>query len=96
MQPREGQLHLRLHARRPRDQAPRGPPGQVVEQHRLAHPGLAAHHQRPALAGAHIGDEPVKYAALAEPARQPGRGPPGTRMCRHRPDAIHELGRRYP
>ena len=69
MQPREGQLHFRLHARRPRYQAPRGLPGQVVKQHGLAHAGLTAHHQGPALTGPHASNEPVKYATFAEPAR---------------------------
>ena len=78
VQAREGQLHLRLHSGRPRYQAPRRPPGQVVKQRGLAHPGLTAHHQRPALAGAHVGDEPVKHRAFAEPVHQPGGGSPGT------------------
>jgi hypothetical protein len=69
MQPREGQLHLRLHSDGPRYQASRGPPGQVVQQSRLAHAGLTAHHQCPALTGPHASHEPVKYPAFAEPAR---------------------------
>ena len=69
MQPREGQLHFRLHSRGPRYQAPRGPPGQVVKQHGLAYAGLTAHHQGPALTGPHASNEPVKYATFAEPAR---------------------------
>ena len=69
MQPREGELHFRLYARRPHYQAPRGPPGQVVKQRGLAHARLTAHHQGPALTGLHASDEPVKHATFAEPAR---------------------------
>ncbi len=69
MQPREGQLHFRLHSRGPRYQASRGPPGQVVKQSGLAHAGLTAHHQGLALTGPHASHEPIKYAAFAEPAR---------------------------
>ena len=47
MQPGEGQLHLRLHARRARHPAPLlgGLSGQVVEQDGLAHARLTADHQ---------------------------------------------------
>jgi hypothetical protein len=69
MQPREGQLHLRLHSHGPRYQAPCGPPGQVVKQCGLACARLTAHHQGPALTGAHASNEPVKDAAFAKPAR---------------------------
>ena len=69
MQPGEGQLHFRLHSHGPRDQAPRGPPGQVVKQSSLAHTGLTAYHQGPALTGPHASNEPIKYATFAEPAR---------------------------
>ena len=69
MQPREGQLHFRLHAGRPRYPASRGPPGQVVKQSGLAHAGLTAHHQGQALTGPHASNEPVKHLAFAEPAR---------------------------
>ena len=71
MQPRERQLQFRLHARGPRYQAPRGPPDQVVKQRGLAHAGLTAYHQGPALTGPHVSDEPVKYGPFAEPARKP-------------------------
>ena len=69
MQCREGQLHFRLHARCPRYPASRGPPGQVVQQNGLAHAGLTAHHQGPALTGPHADNEPVKYATFPEPVR---------------------------
>ena len=52
MQPGECQLHLRLHARRPRHTAPaRRLPGQVVQQHGLAHARITPHYQGPALPG---------------------------------------------
>ena len=69
MQAGEGQLHFRLHGHGPRDQAPRGPPGQVVQQHRLAYAGLTAHHQGASLTGPHAGDEPIKYPTFDEPVR---------------------------
>ena len=69
MQPGEGQLHFRLHSRCPRYPASRGPPGQVVKQHGLAHAGLTAHYQGPALAGPYTSNDPVKYATFAAPAR---------------------------
>ena len=50
MQPGERQLHLRLHAGGPRDAAPAGPLGDVLQQRGLADPGLAAQYQHRALA----------------------------------------------
>jgi hypothetical protein len=47
------QLHLRLHSRGPNHRQIR-PVNHVVQQRRLAHPGLTAHHQRPAAARSHI------------------------------------------
>ena len=90
MQPGEGQLHFRLHARRPRYQAPRGSPGQVVQQSGLADAGLTAYHQGPALTGPHASNEPVKHVTFTAPTREPSRGPPDTRMCRHRPGATQQ------
>ena len=59
MQSRERQLHFRLHSHGPRYQAPRGPAGEVIQQGGLAHAGLTAHHQGPALTGPHVSHEPV-------------------------------------
>ena len=73
MQPGEGQLHLRLHAGRPRYPASARPFGQVVQQHRLAHARVAAHHQHPALAGPDRVDQPVQHVALAVAVGQPRR-----------------------
>jgi hypothetical protein len=50
MQPGEGQLRLGLETVHVDHLASRRPPDEVVQQRRLADPGLAAHHQRPALA----------------------------------------------
>jgi hypothetical protein len=69
MQCREGELHFRLHANHPRHPAPRGPPGQVVQQHGLAYAGLTAYHQCSALTGPYASNEPVKYATFAQPVR---------------------------
>ena len=71
MQPREGQLHFRLHACSPHYSAlrTRCPAGQVVKQNGLAYAGLTAHHQGLALTSPHASNEPVKYATFAEPVR---------------------------
>ena len=49
MQPGERQFHLRLDTGGARYPAPRGLPGQVLQQRRLPHPRLTAQHQDPAL-----------------------------------------------
>ena len=49
------------------------PPGQVVQQRRLARPRLAVHHQRPALTRADRLDQLVKRGALRPAVRQPRR-----------------------
>ena len=87
MQARERQLHFRLHASGPYYLAPWGPSGQVVQQSGLAHAGLTAHHQGPALTGPHVRDEAVKHVTFAQPAREPC-GLPDTRMRRHRPGGL--------
>jgi hypothetical protein len=43
---------------------------QVVQQRRLAHARLPAHHQRPALTSTHSVEEPVQQVAFAAPAPQ--------------------------
>jgi hypothetical protein len=87
MQPRERQLHLRLHPGGPRHQARRirRPPGQVVQQHGLPHPRLAADHQHPAVTGPHRIDEAVQHAQLAGPARQLCHAPWPPGVYVHRP-----------
>ena len=71
MQPREGQLHLRLDPGRPRHPASVRPSGQVVQQRGLADARVAAHHQHPALTGPDRADQPVQHVALAVTAGQP-------------------------
>ena len=71
VQPGEGQLHLRLHARRANQLASCRVPGQVVEQCGLAHPRFPVHHQDLAPAGPDPVHQPVQHGALAPPARQP-------------------------
>jgi hypothetical protein len=66
----ERELHLRLDARRPRDAAPRGAPGGVLQQRRLADPRLAAQDQHPALTGPDALHQTVQRLALAPPAEQ--------------------------
>jgi hypothetical protein len=73
MQSGEGQLHLRMHAGRPCYPASARPFGQVIQQHRLAHAGIAAHHQHPALTGADRVNQPVEHVAFAVPVGQPHR-----------------------
>ena len=70
MQPRERQLHLRLHPRRPHHPATRRPPGQEPQQRRLAHPRLTTHHQNPALTPPHRRHQPAKHPALSPAADQ--------------------------
>ena len=77
VQPSEGQLHLRLYARRAHDPAAGGPPGQEIQQRGLTHARLTPHHQGPALAGAHVSDEPVKHGPFGQPVHQAGRQTPG-------------------
>ena len=72
VQPGERQLHLRLHARRPRDPGIRRALRQELQQRRLADPRLAPHHQHSAAARPRIGHEPIQHLALMPPAPQPG------------------------
>ena len=82
VQPGERELHLRLHADGPRDAAPGSAPRDVPEQRRLADPGLAAQHQRRALAEPDALQQPVQRFALAaatlQHRRNPSRRPIGT------------------
>jgi hypothetical protein len=76
MHPGVGELHLRLDTHSSRHPAARGVLDQVVEQCRLAHARLPAHHQGPALTGANRVVVPVLDAAFAAPAPQlPGGSP---------------------
>jgi hypothetical protein len=76
MQPRERQLHLRLQSRRARYPATTRLPGQVVQQHGLAHARVAAHHQRTAMPGLDRLDQPVQRIPFAAPVRQSHRAAP--------------------
>jgi hypothetical protein len=73
MQPRERELHLGLDADRVHDPAARRPLRHVPQQRRLAHPRVAAHHQRPALARAHSRrpTRPAPRARCAAPGDAP-------------------------
>jgi hypothetical protein len=81
VQPREGQLHLRLHAYHPRYLAPRGPSNQVLKQHGFSYARLAAHDQGPALTGPQPVDEPVERVAFATPVHEPWRAARGADRC---------------
>jgi hypothetical protein len=76
VQPGERQLHLPLHADRPRDREVRRRRDHVLEQRRLPDPGLAPQDQRAALALAHVGEQRVQHRALV--------GPPPQALLRHR------------
>ena len=83
VQTRERQLHLRLHAHRTSHPAPLCPVDQVVQQHGLAHAGVAVHHQCPALTVANRLDQAVEHVAFPTPVRQPGRTPSKPEVRRH-------------
>jgi hypothetical protein len=61
-------------------------PGQVVQQHGLAHSRLAAEHQYPALTGPDSVDEPVERPHFGGPAPEQSGTSWRTAFCGHRPD----------
>jgi hypothetical protein len=69
----EGQLHLGFDARDMRDPKARRIPGAVLEQRRLPDTGFAPNHHDPALAFAHVLQEPVERLTLSGSAQQRGR-----------------------
>ena len=69
----EGELHLGLDARRPRDPASLRGRRQVPQQGGLADPRLAAQDQHPALARTHSRDESLQHVALADTVEQSRR-----------------------
>jgi hypothetical protein len=69
----EGQFHLGLDARDMRDPETRRLPGAVLEQRRLPDTGFAPNHHDPALAFAHVRQEPVEQLTLSGSAQQRGR-----------------------
>ena len=71
LQPRVRKLHLRLDSGRPGDVATRRVLRQILQQRALAHPGLPAQHQRPAVTRAHTRHQLIQRRALAAPAEQP-------------------------
>ncbi len=85
MQPGERELHLRLDTRGTRHTEARRVFDQVVQQHRLAHARLAAHHQRQALTRANSFGQPVEDVALAAAVRQLRRATTDGGMCGHLP-----------
>jgi hypothetical protein len=66
----EGQLHLRLRARRAHHLAAGGLGIQVRQQRRLADARLAPHHEHPALAPAHRVEQAIQHDALIASAEQ--------------------------
>jgi hypothetical protein len=68
----EGQLGLGLDAAGPEHGHAIGPPGGMVEQGRLADPGLAAEYQDPAARPASVGEQPIQGVALGAPAVKHG------------------------
>src|SRR3954463_2017405 len=76
MHPGVGELHLRLDTHSARHPAARGVLGQVVQERRLAHTRLPAHHQGTALTCANSVDKLAEHVAFAAPAPQLPSGPP--------------------
>ena len=70
----ERELHLGLDARRSRDPAPRCRLQDVLQQRRLADPGLAAQDQHRALSRPRLLQLKVQRLALAAPPTQPRLG----------------------
>ena len=70
MQSGERKLHLRLDTGDAHHPAAGGVLGEVVQQRRLAHARLAAHHQGAALASTYRVQEPVQHVAFPAPAQQ--------------------------
>ena len=70
VQPRERELSLRLHAGRLHHPVAVVPPDQVLEQRRLADPGLPPDDQGSTDAASHAGKEFVELPALLAPAHQ--------------------------
>jgi hypothetical protein len=89
MEPREGQLHLGLHARRPDHSTPRGACEEVIQQGGLADPGFASDDDRAARSGSGIREEAIELFALGAPAPETWFGL-GDRPheCSHRPIAV--------
>jgi hypothetical protein len=67
-----GELHLGLSTGRPRNAVITSAGFEVVEQGRLADPGLASHDEHLALPGAGARDQTVEGGTLAMPAEQHG------------------------
>src|ERR1700722_6115331 len=75
MKRREWQLHLRLNPGRAGHLAAGRVPGQVLEQRRLADPGLAVQHQGLAVAAENRRGQPAQRIALGPAAVQRRRAP---------------------
>ncbi len=87
MQPSEGKLHLRLHARHAHYLAPRRALCQVVQQRGLAYVWVAAYQQHPAFPSPDSVNEPVEHVAFATPVDQRWYTALPTGLCGHRPAA---------
>src|SRR4051812_47557618 len=87
MQTRKGQGHLGLDARRPRDAASGRVSRQVLQQRRLADPGLATQDQHPTLTGPHAVQQSVEGLALAAAAQERWRTIPVRHGIRQAPCA---------
>ena len=72
VQPGEGDLDLRLDAAHAQHRGSARRRGRVLEQRRLADPGLAAQHEHPAHAGPGLCDEPLDALALGRAPQQHG------------------------
>jgi hypothetical protein len=88
MQAGVGQLHLRLRPYRPHDLEVRRRVDQVLQQRRLADPGLATQNQRPTLAAADVSDQAVQQGALSGPPEQARRPDRSAKTVVHRQPVI--------
>jgi hypothetical protein len=70
MQPGKREVNLRLGACRPRDAAPRGMRGQIIQQRGLARSCLTAQDQHPAVTRLNHCRQPVQHLTLATSATQ--------------------------
>jgi len=83
MENRERQLHLRFDANGADDQALAALAGEVLQERRLAHPGLPAHDERAALSTTHRAQEFIEPRTLAGTATKHRSRILGTICCEH-------------
>jgi hypothetical protein len=100
MQPREREVHLRLHPGRAHHPEPRGGAARVLQQRGLTDAGLAAHHQHAATPGPRPREQLLDRRTLGTPPQQHSvvrrRAPAGVRHLSSRPSPCASIPRRFP